>query len=83
MPEGGRDQCGHAAQFYQPFQLQADAIYTASVWLRGDPGLQASLVIQQAISPYATYIQNSLALTGDWQQLTATGYIATNETAYL
>ncbi len=71
------------AQFYQPFQLQADAIYTASVWLRGDPGLQASLVIQQAISPYATYIQNSLALTGDWQQLTATGYIATNETAYL
>jgi len=33
--------------------------------------------------PYATYIQNSLALTADWQQLTATGYIATNELAYL
>ena len=70
-------------QFYQPFQLQAGNIYTASVWLRGTPGTEASLVIQQGSSPYATYIQNSLALTADWQQLTATGYIATNELAYL
>jgi hypothetical protein len=70
-------------QFIQPFNLQAGNIYTASVWLRGTPGLQASLVIQQGDSPYATYIQNSLALTADWQQLTATGYITTNEPAYL
>jgi hypothetical protein len=70
-------------QFYQQFGLQAGNIYTASVWLRGTSGTQASLVIQQAISPYATYVQNSLALTGDWQQLTAIGYIATTEAAYL
>ncbi len=70
-------------QFTQQFQLQAGNIYTASVWLRGDPGLEASLVIQQAASPYATYIQNSLTLTADWQQLTATGYIATTQTALL
>ncbi len=71
------------AQFYQQFQLQAGNIYTASVWLRGDPGLQASLVIQQGASPYATYIQNSFALTADWQQLTATGYITVDQPAYL
>ncbi|HEY1220540.1 MAG: carbohydrate binding domain-containing protein [Bryobacteraceae bacterium] len=70
-------------QFVQQFQLQAGNIYTASVWLRGDPGLQVSLVIQQAASPYATYIQNSFTLTADWQELTATGYIATTEAAYL
>ena len=70
-------------QFYQQFPLQAGNIYTASVWLRGDPGLQASLVVQQAAAPYAAYIQSSLALAADWQQLTTTGYITTNETAYL
>lgn len=71
------------AQFYQRFQLQTGNIYTASVWLRGDPGLQASLVIQQGGSPYATYIQSSLALTADWQQVTAIGYIDSSEPAYL
>ena len=70
-------------QLVQQFQLQAGNIYTASVWLRGTPGLQASLVIQQANSPYATYIQSSSTLTADWVQLTATGYITTNEPALL
>ncbi len=70
-------------QFIQPFPLQTGNLYTASVWLRGTPGAQASLVIQQAASPYATYVQNSIALTSDWQQITATGYIGTTEGAYL
>ena len=70
-------------QFVQQFQLQAGNIYTASAWLRGTTGLQASLVIQQANSPYATYIQSSTALTADWVQLTAAGYITTNEPALL
>jgi hypothetical protein len=71
------------AQFIQQFSLQAGNIYTASVWLRGDSGLEASLIIQQAASPYATYIENSIALTADWQQVTAIGYISTTESAYL
>jgi len=70
-------------QFIQQFPLQAGNIYTASAWLRGTPGLQASLLIQQANSPYVTYIQSSSALTADWQQLTATGYITTTEPAFL
>jgi len=71
------------AQFLQPFQLQAGSIYTASVWLRGDAGLEVSLVIQQGVSPYATYLQSSVELSANWQQVIATGYITTNETAYL
>jgi hypothetical protein len=71
------------AQFIQPFQLQAGNLYTASVWLRGTRGVQASLVVQQANSPYATYVQNSLTLTADWQQIAASGYIGTTEGAYL
>ena len=70
-------------QFNQQFPLQTGNIYTASVWLRGDAGLQVSLMIQQADSPYAAYIQSSIALTGNWQQLTATGFIATTEPALL
>ena len=70
-------------QFYQPFSLQAGNHYTASAWLRGTPGVQASLVIQQASSPYATYVQDSITLSADWQQITASGYIGTTEGAYL
>jgi hypothetical protein len=70
-------------QFTQGFPLQAGNIYTASVWLRGTPGLQASLLIQQANSPYAVYIESSLALTAEWQQVTAAGYITTTEPADL
>ena len=70
-------------QFIQSFQLQAGNLYTASAWLRGTPGVQASLLIQQAASPYATYVQNSIALTADWQQITASGYVGTTESAYL
>lgn len=71
------------AQFYQPFSLQAGSLYTATAWVRGTPGVQASLMIQQAASPYATYVQSSIALTAGWQQVTATGYVATTEGAYL
>jgi uncharacterized protein (TIGR03437 family) len=70
-------------QFYQLFQLQAGNIYTASVWLRGTPGVQASLLVQKGSPPYATYVESSLTLTPDWQQVTAIGYITTTESAYL
>jgi uncharacterized protein (TIGR03437 family) len=70
-------------QFYQPFQLQAGNIYTASVWLRGTPGVQASLLVQQGSPPYSTYVESSLSLTAGWQQVTAMGYITTTESAYL
>ncbi len=70
-------------QIVQGFPLLAGNRYTTSAWVRGTPGLQASLVIQQASLPYATYIQGSLTLSADWQQVTATGYIGSTEGALL
>ncbi len=72
-----------AAQFIQPFTLEAGNLYTATAWYRGTPGVQALLVIQQATAPYARYVEGSIELTSDWQQVTASGYIGRSEGAYL
>jgi hypothetical protein len=74
---------GDRFQMIQQFAQQAGNVYTLSAWVRGTPGAQVTLSIQQASSPYATYIQSSLALTNDWQQITTTGYITTTENVYL
>ncbi len=74
---------GDRFQMIQQFAQQAGNVYTLSAWVRGTPGVQVSLSIQQAASPYATYIQSSLALTSDWQQITTIGYITTTENVYL
>ncbi len=74
---------GDRFQMVQQFAQQAGNIYTLSAWVRGTPGVQVSLSIQQAASPYTTYIQSSLALTNDWQRITAIGYITTTENVYL
>jgi hypothetical protein len=71
------------AQYIQSFQLQAGNLYTATAWVRGTPGIQVSVAIQQAASPYAVYVQSSLTLTADWQQITGSGYVGTTESAYL
>ena len=68
-----------AMQFLQPFALVAGNLYTATAWFRGTPGVQVSLVIQQASAPYARYVEGSVELTSNWQQVTAAGYIARSE----
>jgi len=70
-------------QMIQQFAQRAGNIYTLSAWVRGTPGVQVALSTQQASSPYATYIQSSIALTNDWQPITATGYITTTENVLL
>jgi hypothetical protein len=70
-------------QFVQQFELQAGNLYTATAWFRGTPGVTAALAIQEANSPYAVYVQNSITLTADWQQISARGYIGTTEPALL
>jgi uncharacterized protein (TIGR03437 family) len=70
-------------QFVQTYQQQAGNIYTVSAWVRGTPGVQASLSIQQAAAPYATILSGSITLASGWQQVTAMGYITTTESVYL
>lgn len=70
-------------QLVQHFQLQAGNIYTASVWMRGLPGTIGSLLVTKGSSPYTTYFENDVALTGAWQQVSTQGYITTTETGNL
>ena len=74
---------GDRFQMIQRFGQQTGNVYRLSAWVRGTPGVEVSLSIQQAASPYTTYIQSSLALTNDWQQITTIGYITTTEDVYL
>jgi uncharacterized protein (TIGR03437 family) len=71
-------------QFVQTYPQQAGNIYTDSAWVRGTDGVQVSLAIQQAGSPYTTYVSGSIALSSTtWQQITAVGYITTTEPVQL
>jgi uncharacterized protein (TIGR03437 family) len=54
----------------------AGSLYSASIWLRGDPGTQVVFRIQDASAPYESYLDAYAALTADWQQITIQGYIA-------
>ncbi len=69
------------AQLLQSVPLLAGSLYTASVWMRGLPGTQAVLRVQQAASPNASYLDNYVYLTADWQQVSMQGYIVSNVSA--
>lgn len=71
-------------QFVQSYPQLAGNVYTGSAWVRGTDGAQVSLVIQQAGSPYTTYVSGSIALSSTtWQQISAVGYITTTEPVQL
>jgi hypothetical protein len=70
-------------QFRQQFQLRAGNIYTASLWMRGLPGMIGKLLVRKSSSPYNIYFSADVALTSAWQKLSAQGYITTTEMGYL
>jgi uncharacterized protein (TIGR03437 family) len=71
------------AQFLQGIPVLAGSLYTASVWLRGNPGTEVILRIQDGSAPYESYLDTYAALTADWQQITIHGYIVVSTGAYL
>jgi uncharacterized protein (TIGR03437 family) len=64
------------AQFLQGIPVVAGSLYTASIWLRGDPGTQVVFRIQDGSAPYESYLDSYATLTANWQQITIQGYIA-------
>jgi len=70
------------AQFQQGMPVVAGSLYTASVWVRGDPGTQVIFRIQDGSAPYESYLDTYAALTADWQQITIHGYIVVSTGAY-
>ena len=70
-------------QFVQGYSQTAGSIYTVSAWVRGTPGVQVALSVQQASSPYATIVSGSITLADAWQQVLAMGYVTATESVYL
>ncbi len=70
-------------QFLQPVSLVGGSIYTASVWMRGEPGTRVTLRIQKSGPPYTSLADDWVQLTSDWQQVTAQGYVTTGTAADL
>ena len=71
------------AQLLQGMPVVAGSLYTASIWVRGDPGTQVIFRIQDGSAPYESYLDTYAALTADWQQVTIHGYIVVSTGAYL
>jgi uncharacterized protein (TIGR03437 family) len=71
------------AQFLQGIPVVAGSLYTAAIWLRGDPGTQIVFRIQDGSSPYESYLDTYVTLTADWQAITIQGYIAVSTGANL
>ncbi len=64
------------------FPVQAGNIYTATVWLRGSPGVVARVIIRDRTS-FKNLLENDIDLTANWQQVVASGYITSSDTANL
>ncbi|HLY16538.1 MAG TPA: carbohydrate binding domain-containing protein [Bryobacteraceae bacterium] len=71
------------AQFLQSIPVVAGSLYTASVWMRGAPGTQVILRIQDGSAPYESYLDTYTNLSSNWQEVTIQGYIVVNANAYL
>lgn len=53
-------------------------VYTASVWLKGESGKRASIVIQRGSAPYNSYVEKVVDLTPQWREIKVSGFV--NET---
>ena len=55
--------------------LRLGQTYTASIWLRGTPGMHMGFSLRKWESPYTEYVAQDLFATGAWQQVTVTGTV--------
>jgi Glycosyl hydrolase catalytic core len=53
--------------------LRKGETYTASVWLRGTPGMQLSFSIRQWEAPFPEYGSTDVVANGAWQKVSVTG----------
>jgi len=65
------------------FPVQPGNIYTASIWIRGTPGVVARVLVRQSSAPSKNLLENDIELTANWQQVVASGYVTVSDTATL
>lgn len=60
---------GGAVQMTQGVPLAANHVYRFDLWVKGQPGAQASISLRQRAGPYKNYGQSETFLNGQWQKL--------------
>jgi hypothetical protein len=70
-------------QTMQFAQLRKGETYTASVWLRGTPGMQLGFALRQWIEPYTDYAAADLVADGSWQKVSITGRMTGTDVSVL
>jgi hypothetical protein len=70
-------------QTVQFAQLRKDETYTASVWLRGTPGMRLGFALREWPEPYTDYAAADLVADGSWQKLSITGRMTGKDVSVL
>jgi hypothetical protein len=60
-------------QTVQFASLRKGENYTASVWLRGTPGMQLGFALREWGEPYTDYAATNVVADGSWQKLSVSG----------
>ncbi|MDR3710363.1 MAG: hypothetical protein P4L33_18860 [Capsulimonadaceae bacterium] len=61
---------GGRVQLAQSIPVISGHIYKLSLWLKGRRAVQAGIALRQGPAPYETYGEQSVVLTGAWQNVT-------------
>lgn len=64
------------------FPVRSGNIYTATVWMRGSPGVVARVLVRNRTT-FTNLLESNIDLTANWQQVVASGYVTLNDTAFL
>ena len=70
-------------QFVQGVRFQKGRAYSFRIWMRGQPGRRASLLLRKAGSPYTTFASRDISLAAEWQQCRVEGVVAEDTTGML
>lgn len=71
---------GQATLTGSAFAVLPDKIYTATLWMRGTPGVVARFLMRSRTGG-KNLLESDIDLTENWQQVTASGYITSADTA--
>ncbi len=70
-------------QTVQFASLRKGETYTASVWLRGTPGMQLGFALREWPEPYTDYAAANLVADGSWQKVSVTGTMTGQDVSVL
>jgi hypothetical protein len=64
---------GSRVQFVQALGLNADTPYSVAAWMRSDTPMNITLMLRDADSPYATFVEKTITLSSQWRKVSVSG----------